>query len=67
MPLKKHPGRPRAGMRPGERVRDYRNLGVRMPDCTRARLKGLAAIRGVPSWRLVTDLVETAAHELGKR
>ena len=50
-----------AGRKPagdgGERVRDYPAVMLRLPVATLAKLKALAAVRGVPIWRLIDAAV----------
>lgn len=48
-------GRPPAGVRPGERVKDYQRLSVRLPDDVRAELKAAAAALQRPEWRVLAD------------
>jgi alkylated DNA nucleotide flippase Atl1 len=52
---------PGAGRKPsgdgGERVRDYPPVMLRLPVPTLAKLKALAAVRGVPVWRLIDAAV----------
>lgn len=52
---------PGAGRKPagagGERVRDYPAVMLRLPVATLAKLKGAAAVRGVPVWRLIDAAV----------
>lgn len=52
---------PGAGRKPagdgGERVRDYPVVMLRLPVATLAKLKGAAAVRGVPVWRLIDAAV----------
>ncbi len=55
-------GRPRTGLRPGESVRDYPHITVRLPEPLMLLLRGLADVRGVPVWRLVLDVID---HYLG--
>lgn len=50
-------GRPRGGVRRGERLRDYPSLTVRIPPDTRATLKALSARRGIPTWQMLRHLV----------
>jgi predicted transcriptional regulator len=52
---------PGAGRKPagdgGVRVRDYPAVMLRLPVATLASLKALAAVRGVPVWRLIDAAV----------
>lgn len=51
------PGRPAAGVRPGERVRDYQRFTVRLPDDVRAELDAAAGTLHLPAWRVLVDAI----------
>lgn len=51
-------GRPPAGAREGERVKDYPQLSIRLPAEVKAKLQALSVISGRPQWRLITDSIE---------
>jgi predicted DNA-binding protein len=51
-------GRPPAGFRPGERVRDYPQLSVRVPPATKLRLGALSVMQSKPQWRIVLESIE---------
>jgi hypothetical protein len=61
---------PGAGRKPsgdgGERVRDYPPVMLRLPVPTLAKLKALAAVRGVPVWRLIDAAVLAYVQGLKK-
>src|SRR4051794_17559088 len=48
-------GRPPAGARPGEKVKDYPQLSVRLPIEIKAKLDALSSISARPQWRLIVD------------
>jgi len=50
-------GRPRGGVRPGERMRDYPVLTVRVPPDTRAMFTALCTRRRVPRWMMLRHLI----------
>jgi hypothetical protein len=50
-------GRPGAGIRPGEKVREYKRITVRLPDDVRAELEAAAGALKRPAWRVVLDAV----------
>ena len=50
-------GRPRGGVRPGERLRDYPVLTVRVPPDTRAMFTALCLRRRVPRWLMMRHLI----------
>jgi predicted transcriptional regulator len=60
----KHPkekrriGRPPAGARAGEKVKDYPQLSIRVPLEIKAKLQALSAVSGRPQWRIITDAIE---------
>ena len=51
-------GRPPAGARPGEKVKDYPQLSIRLPGDVRAKLQALSVISGRPQWRLIAESIE---------
>ena len=51
-------GRPPAGARAGERVKDYPQLSIRLPIDVRAKLQALSVISGRAQWRLICDSIE---------
>jgi hypothetical protein len=56
-------GRPPAGLRRGEMVKDYPQLSVRVPPEIRATLNALSTMRGQPQWRIVIDALECYLRE----
>ena len=57
---KPHPriGRPPAGARAGEKVKDYPQLSIRLPGDVKAKLQALSLIDARPQWRIVSDAIE---------
>jgi hypothetical protein len=51
-------GRPPAGAREGEKVKDYPQLSTRLPDEVKATLQALSAVRGRPQWRMISEAIE---------
>jgi len=51
-------GRPPAGARAGEKVKDYPQLSIRIPTEVKARLQALSVVRNQPQWRLVSDAID---------
>src|ERR1043165_9414694 len=49
-------GRPRKGLRPGERVRDYPTVTVRLPPDARVLLKALCTHLDLPLWQAIRHL-----------
>lgn len=57
-PTKRRAGRPPAGARAGERVKDYPQLSIRLPLEVKTKLYALSAISGRPQWRLISEAIE---------
>ena len=51
-------GRPPAGARDGERVKDYPQLSIRLPDDVKAKLQALSLVASRPQWRIITDAID---------
>jgi hypothetical protein len=51
-------GRPPAGARAGEKVKDYPQLSIRVPAEVMAKLKAISLVRSRPQWRLVSDAID---------
>jgi predicted DNA-binding protein len=51
-------GRPPAGARDGEKVKDYPQLSIRLPLDVKAKLQALSLISAKPQWRLVSEAVD---------
>ena len=51
-------GRPPAGTRAGEKVKDYPQVSIRLPADVKAKLQALSVISGRPQWRLIIDSIE---------
>jgi len=60
---KRRIGRPPAGARAGEKVKDYPQLSIRLPGEVRAKLQALSIITGRPQWRLITESIECFLKE----
>ena len=50
-------GRRPTGLRPGEKVSEYRRFAVRLPDDVRAELEAAAGALKRPGWRIVIDAI----------
>jgi hypothetical protein len=59
-PPKQRPriGRPPAGAREGEKVKDYPQLSIRLPGEVKAKLQALSVISSRPQWRLISEAIE---------
>ena len=51
-------GRPPAGARAGEKVKDYPQLSIRLPGDIKAKLQALSLVSSRPQWRIITDAIE---------
>ena len=51
-------GRPPAGARAGERVKDYPQLSVRVPSDVKAKLKAISLVSARPQWRIITEAID---------
>jgi predicted DNA-binding protein len=66
----KHPmprrraGRPPAGAREGEKVKDYPQLSIRVPVEMKARLNALSAVTGLAQWRLIVEAIDCFFYDL---
>jgi hypothetical protein len=56
-------GRPPAGARAGEKVKDYPQLSIRLPADVRAKLQALSIVIGRPQWRLIIESIECFLRE----
>jgi len=56
-------GRPPAGARDGEKVKDYPQLALRIPSDVKARLQALSVVTGQPQWRLLVQAIEWYLQE----
>jgi predicted DNA-binding protein len=57
-------GRPPAGARAGEKVKDYPQLSIRVPIEMKARLNALSAVTGLAQWRVVVEAIDCFLHDL---
>lgn len=51
-------GRKPTGIRPGEKVSDYRRFAVRLPEDVRAELEAASGALRLPAWRVVIDAIK---------
>jgi predicted DNA-binding protein len=56
-------GRPPAGAREGERVKDYPQLSIRVPADVKATLHALSVFRSRPQWRLIVEAIDCYLRE----
>ena len=51
-------GRPPAGAKSGEKVKDYPQLSIRVPNEMKARLNALSAVTGLSQWRVIVEAID---------
>jgi predicted transcriptional regulator len=61
-PTRRPIGRPPAGARAGEKVKDYPQLSIRLPAEVKAKLHALSLIESRPQWRVLTDAIDSYAR-----
>src|ERR1700751_447112 len=57
-PPRRRIGRPPAGARAGEKVKDYPQLSIRLPRDIKAKLHALSLVAARPQWRLIAEAIE---------
>jgi hypothetical protein len=58
-------GRPPVGAR-GERVSDYPQVMIRLPQATKDVLEALSGLTGTPVWRLIDQAVDVYVKQLSE-
>ena len=59
-------GRPPAGHKAGEKVKDYPQLSIRVPLEFKARLNALSAVTGLAQWRVIVKAINCFNDDLPK-
>src|SRR6266700_2475708 len=59
-------GRPPAGARPGEKVKDYPQVSLRIPPALKSELYALSILRSKPQWRILIDAIECLMRDLSE-
>jgi len=59
-------GRPPAGAKDGEKVKDYPQLSIRVPVEFKARLNALSAVTGLAQWRVIMEAINCFNDDLPK-
>jgi hypothetical protein len=57
-------GRPPGGAHPGEKVKDYPQVTLRIPPIVKSQLYALSILRAKPQWRILIDALECVMREL---
>jgi predicted DNA-binding protein len=63
-PTPRRAGRPPAGAKAGECVKDYPQLSVRVPMEMKARLNALSAVTGLSQWRVIVEAIDCFLSDL---
>jgi len=63
-PNRRRVGRPPAGARDGEKVKDYPQLSIRVPNEFKARLNALSVVTGLAQWRVIVEAINCFFHDL---
>ena len=65
--IRRRAGRPPAGAKVGEKVKDYPQLSIRVPQEMKARLNAVSAVTGLAQWRVVVEAINCYVHDLPPR
>jgi predicted DNA-binding protein len=57
-------GRPPAGAKNGEKVTDYPQLSIRVPQEFKARLNAMSAVTGLSQWRVIVEAIDCFFQDL---
>jgi predicted DNA-binding protein len=57
-------GRPPAGAKHGEKVKDYPQLSIRVPLEFKARLNAMSAVTGLAQWRVIVEAINCFFDDL---
>ena len=57
-------GRPPAGAKEGEKVKDYPQLSARVPETVKARLTAVSAVTGLAQWRVLVEAIDCFVDDL---
>ena len=64
MKERRRAGRPPAGAKEGEKVKDYPQLSIRLPIELKTRLNALSAVTGLAQWRVIVEAINCFFQEL---
>jgi len=64
MKERRRAGRPPAGAREGEKVKDYPQLSIRLPVELKARLNAMSVVTGRAQWRIVVQAINCVFRDL---
>ena len=62
--IRRRAGRPPAGAKEGEKVRDYPQLSIRVPMEMKARLNALSVVTGLSQWRIIVQAISCFHDDL---
>ena len=57
-------GRPPGGAHPGEKVKDYPQVSLRIPPVLKSQLYALSVLQAKPQWRVLIDAIECLMRAL---
>jgi len=64
MKPRRRAGRPPAGAKEGEKVKDYPQLSIRVPVEFKIRLNALSAVTGLAQWRVIVQAINCFFRDL---
>jgi predicted DNA-binding protein len=67
MNSRRRAGRPPAGAKVGEKVKDYPQLSIRVPQEMKARLNAVSAVTGLAQWRVFVEALDCFVHDMSPR
>jgi predicted DNA-binding protein len=67
MNSRRRAGRPPAGAKVGEKVKDYPQLSIRVPQEMKARLNAVSAVTGLAQWRVIVEALDCFVHDMSPR
>jgi predicted DNA-binding protein len=65
--IKRRAGRPPAGAREGEKVKDYPQISFRVPVEFKARLTAMSTVTGLAQWRVIVEAIDCFFDGLSDR
>jgi predicted DNA-binding protein len=65
-PKRRRVGRPPAGAEPGEKVKDYPQVSLRIPPALKSQLLSLSIMQSKPQWRILVDAIECLIRDLSQ-
>ncbi len=63
---RKRQGRPPGGVHPGDRVKDYPQVSLRLPPAQKLQLEALSILRKKPQWRVLIEAIDCLLDSLSE-